>query len=472
MGDMLYLAKSDYTDVASKVDLLGGGLQLRRGTWQPRSGAGGQRIQETLDLVSSAGDDAIMAELAKLEALFHNAETWRANPFQEEGTWLEWGIDAEPRAAAEEGYASKRAWIYNGQIEVLNVGGLPGALFDQRLVARMAIERAPFFENLEEVLTSDTSIAWGDLIDLSDTGEDVAAYAGTAPGRIMRALVYETTTGQYMTEFWLGIRRRNAGTVGFGAPYVTELWELEYGTNGTDTADAVDATASNGKNVTCTFATEAGLDTRSTITLQQANDGYSHEEYTAGRWLVLLRAKVGSSTEVGIVMRAGGENEYARPAAEEVYIDQTVWTLIELGEVTIPTQGYRSEFGGMELEYACEHFTIQLDAERLTGTGSLYLDCLYLIPADHFIHVRFPGTPSGVLMMEGTVLPDDSLSLHMWEVTSDSYLFPDHSARDWFMPVDPEFAVVAGQKATGHVLTYDFNVYLRWFPRWLLYRTV
>ena len=175
--DFLTLAKTDYTDLASKVDLIGGPLQLRRGSWVPKSGAAGVPITETLDLVSTAGNAAIIAELGRIEALLHFARTWRSNPVQRYGTWIEWGIEGEPRSASEEGYAAKRAWVYGGELEILNPAGLPGALMDQRIVARLAITRAPAFENLEPVYDSFTGYAWGDVADLSGWLADM----GTAP---------------------------------------------------------------------------------------------------------------------------------------------------------------------------------------------------------------------------------------------------------------------------------------------------
>lgn len=459
--EYLNLALTDYTDTASKVNLVSGVFRLLRGTFIPKPGTGSGSVIDVIDLVSEAGNDAIVAELARIETMFELARTWRTNPLQSGGVWLEWGIDAEPRVSAEVGYPAKRAWVYGGEIEIMNVRGMPGALLNGRVFVRLAIRRHAAFENLEEVSDSETSIGWGDVIDL--TG--LQAEKGTLPGRIRRALVYETTTGQYMAEFWLGIRPEN-----IDPQSVTVLWELEAGTNGTDTSNSSDATASDGSKKTCSFATETGLDARVTITpYQAAGAGYCSE--LAGRYLILLRCKVGSSTECGILMRHGSATDYGLTASEPVYIDNTSWKLVELGEVTIPAQGYRDEFS-IDIEYAIRKFTIRIDAERLSGSGSLDLDALYLIPADHFIHVRYPATPSEVYMMEGITLPDDDLNLHLWELANDAYIFGEQSARDWVIPLDIGIAVVAGQKATEHVLTHDHNLYLYWVPRWSGFRAV
>ena len=86
MADILKLAESDYTDEAAKVDLLGGGLQLRRGTWIPKPAADGREVIETFDLVGLGGNADIIAELGRIEDLLEKARTWPLNPVQSAGT--------------------------------------------------------------------------------------------------------------------------------------------------------------------------------------------------------------------------------------------------------------------------------------------------------------------------------------------------------------------------------------------------
>jgi hypothetical protein len=463
MGDMLYLAEHDYTDVAAKVDLIGGVLQLRRGSWLPQVGAGalGVPVTETLDLVADGATSAeIIAELNKIEGLFEQARTWPINPVQAGGAWLEWGLDAEPRASGETGYPAKRAWIYEGKVALVNPRDLPGAFLNQRAAARLAVTRHPYWENLDAV--EDTFLVpvyeWGDVTDLTGLTE-----MGTAPARIIECQITPTSGDGAITETWLGFRANNQGFSEFNP-----LWELEDGTNGTDTGDVSDATASGGYNVTCTFATDATLAERVSLSTNQAHAGTTNWDHFNGRYQVLLRAKVGSSTECGVRLRLSSPSVDG-VAYEEVYIDNTAWKLIELGQVMLPIGSARSE---MERWVSPRGNTFSIDAERLSGSGSLYLDCLYLIPAEHYFHA-FDESASMIGVVTITD-PTDRVTGWMQTNASPVQLSSDTACNwnDWHLPTDLAFMVVAGQLSTGHNMSTAYEVYLTWVPRWNLFRDV
>lgn len=461
MGDMMYLAGHDYTDISAKADLINGVLRLRRGSWHPRSGEFGEdRVVETMDLVSEETNAAVIAELVKVEGLLEQARTWPINPVQAGGAWLEWGIGAEPRVSAEAGYPSKRAWVYSGKLELGGGDVLPGAFLNDRAVAKLAIERHPLWENLEPVEDSFSSYGFGDVEDM--TG--LLAEMGTAPARIVQ-FDFNTVPARTNREFWIGFRSANRGWSDYDP-----LWELEDGDNGTDTSDAVDATASGGDKITCTFATEEGLDQRTKVSMHQAHSGISYPEHFHGRYIVLLRAKVGSSTECGVVLRWGKYSDEDRARAEEVYISNTSWKLIELGQVMIPAGGYRDEYNLAGYAELATYFTMAIDAERLSGSGSLDMDCLYLIPADHYLHAYNTAEAQYGLHVTAMTTPDDQVSARM-EVAqvSQSYPSADITTVGWFLPVDLAFAIAAVQE-DSHDLTFNLDWDLSWYPRWMLYR--
>ena len=263
----------------------------------------------------------------------------------------------------------------------------------------------------------------------------------------------------------MGLREENQGTSEFDP-----LWELEDGTNGTDSSDAVDATASGGGKVTCTFTTEAGLDERVSINTNQAHSGTTNWHHFFGRYLVLLRAKVGSSTECGVQLTIGGpsDSEYGAKC-EEVYIDNTGWKLIELGQVTFPPSGFRENIGG---NLTGKYTTFFLHAERLSGSGSLDMDCLYLIPCDHHIHAY--GYVDDEMFLESYTLATDEQQFLMRPVGTSEYTSSyEMSWKDWYLPTNVAFGVIAGQTLTAHSLSETFTWTLqKWFPRWRLFRDV
>ena len=457
MGDILTLAPQDYTNTDEKIDLINGVLRLSRGSWIPEIGEpGGPPVVETMDLVSNGDRAALLAELARVEGRFETARTYPINPVQTAGTWLEWGIDTEPRVSAETGFASKRAWVYGGKAEIANVKSLPGPFIKETLPVRLALRRHPLWENLEDVYDFVTTSAWGDVEDL--TG--LQAEMGTAPGRIEHLMLKGDYS--YAQELWMGWRSEQAGFSQFDP-----LWELENGVSGADTTDTVDATASGGYKCACTFATEAGLDERVRIGLHVAFPSVTSWNQFCGRYLVLCRLKVGSSTECGIVLRSGGVSEPDLTRCEEVYVDNTSWKLIELGEVTIPTRGYRREYATTNL---ARYHTFAIEAERLNGSGSLDLDCLYLIPSEHFIHAWHTDN-SYALILQAYTHPDDTTDFQMNTGISD-FSNAQFAARGFHLPTDIGFCVMAGQTTTDHDMAETNEFTLNWYPRWSLYRSV
>ena len=307
MADILKLAESDYKDEAAKVDLLGGGLQLLRVTWIPKPAADGREVIETFDLAGLGGNADIIAELGRIEDLLEKARRWPLNPVQVGGTWLEWGIDAEPRVPAEIGYASKRAWVYGGDLQVTAPKGLPGPLMEEKIAARLALRRHGVFENLEPITDSYTGYAFGTEYTLTGISE-----SGTVPGRIQKATI-SAGVGCDVQEYWVGIRPVNAGVSGF-----SPVWELAAGIPGTDASAITDATTYSVYRVQVTFATETGLDERVSVDAVHAHAATPEWEHWRGRSMVLVRAKVASSTECGSALHYGERHRGQTALAEVV----------------------------------------------------------------------------------------------------------------------------------------------------------
>ena len=164
-------------------------------------------------------------------------------------------------------------------------------------------------------------------------------------------------------------------------------------------------------------------------------------------------------------MRSGSVLEPDLAPCEEVYVDNTSWKLIELGEVTIPSMGYRDPYNTADL---ARYFTIAIDAERLSGSGSLDMDCLLFIPCEHFIHASHTDNTNN-LSLRAYTLEDDTVQITLGAGTQ-VYTNAEVMSRGFYLPTDLGFAIMAGQTTTAHDLTKTFEFEMFWYPRWPLFR--
>jgi len=453
MADFLNLALSDYTDTASKVSLLTGRWKLRWGGYQPAAGTGRGKITETLALVAEGTAAELSAGERLIQSLLEQARRWSEDSLTENGVWLEWSVDGEPGAGT---YAAKRVFLYDGTLALARVENGKGA-FALSTFGSLAITRHACWENetVRQVSVEGVALHAG-VVDLTAQ----STYAGTENGRIAW-LVMGPSAGQLRT--WIGIRPVYDGITQF-----TPLWELESGTDGTDTTDVADATAHGGNKIQCTFATVATMAERSQILLGDVcGSNYIHN---VGRYLVLLRAKLSaSSTACQVQMRSGFDGTSQLTQGEYVYITDTAWHLYELGQIQIPPSVYRYE---TDSRHVLPTFGIWLDAERMSGSGYLDMDCLFLIPAWGIAMTNdqgFSGTASTALNI--FIYPDDSSDSNE-VVGSTQFANPSLALSNWCMPRTPGVLVVAGERTAGSDLTDTVDMVLSYYPRWRLYRGV
>jgi len=479
MAEHLRLATGDYTDDDAKIDLLGGPLHLMWGGYEPKTtleateykqrpyGVGPRfshfgRVIDTIQLGGKGAPADLERGAVAIEWVLEHARQYYEDPVIHLGRWLEWMANGEPESAAGEG--SKRAFIYKGDLALTMPSGLRGGFLDAELMATLTLHRHPFWENPSYETVSDSSVSiFGGTVDL--TGE--AGSMGTAPGRISRFKLGPLFND--FNDYWCGIRPAREGIADFDP-----IWEVEDGTivDTTDTSNDADATASGGYRLTTTYGSDASLIERSTIRLNQAVT-VTNWDHFMGRYLVLARVKVTSTAVCGIQMRYGYSSAPTIPQ-DEVYVDNTSWQLVELGEIQIPPHTYRDQLGSAGVDV--RHTTISLWHERVSGSGSLYVDALALIPAEHLVTVKGMSpnadlTPKVFLF----TLPYDEQILTI-DDNEDAWplMSAEWSARDWYMPTDPGIAVFAAQEAPsqGHSLSQLLSTTIRYIPRWRLYRTV
>jgi hypothetical protein len=420
--------------------------------------AGFVKFQPMAEVIQVAGTESptnLLAAERNIQGLLERARDYFTDPLQPAAVWLYNTSQGEYVQAPDN--HSKRALIYHGTLAIDNPDKFTGSFLNTSLFGQLVIMRHPLWEDADGTAFIDDNVGvWADTSDMSGD----AKYMGNAPARVAALTISGFTNN--ITKLWFGIRPAYKGFTDFDP-----MWELENGTNGTDTTTQTVTGASGGDAKRVTFST-ATLTRRVTIQLSQAHT-VSNYIHFMGRYLVLCRCKVDASTECGIRMHHGFvDTPYA--AQEEVLIDNTAWQLIELGEVTIPPRGWRA--AGSFFYDNLSGYAIGLDAERLSGTGYLYLDALYFIPAEYMIAAQGLSN-SFVPIFSVITTPDDQVYSLVRSTAADSIprLNPAVAAPNWWIPVDPGFAVVAAQPDTDHSLTETCDLTFNYRPRWKTYRT-
>ncbi|MCP2339158.1 hypothetical protein [Actinomadura rupiterrae] len=189
---------------------------------------------------------------------------------------------------------------------------------------------------------------------------------------------------------------------------VTLFAQAESGTMGTDTtatAGTASFSGSGNKAATTTFATATGMTTRLTYTtLPSATSA----EALRGRYRVLLRASVAAAATTSTYQfrfQQLGNDTSSGPTVTATITNGT-FQLIDLGVMEFPPSlatpvsiGYSALAAG----YATSQFGLQVS--RASGTASLDMDYLYLLPADERLCAVYQAASSGYLILDG---PNDT----------------------------------------------------------------
>lgn len=467
MTNALYLQEGDS---GTTVSLLTGTLKLRMGTWQMRAPEptgewkdqpyGAQytfknypRVTETFDLFAVNTAANIRTGVKAIEDLLEKARYWHTSIASHSSPiWL---------VARSEGETARRALVYGGALRFSTLGGASPLLEGNGINAQLVIQRHPLWENLASQDFSQASVN-----TLGGKFAPTTAAPGTAPGRIQSCGV-APTGGAIIGRFWLGARETGAGTADFKS-----VWECESAWHkGTDTTlsgvSGASPSGSTNNMLTCSFATVSANAERMTIKVSDVVSG--NALHSVGRYVVLLRTRVASGVNVVFQLRLGfmGNTDSRNRIVNTVYhagTSGTNWRLVELGAISIPANLNMSDSAN-----SCGSTQLQLWVERVSASGSIDLDCLVLIPADHYVKcdgINNMYYPEAVVINS---LPNEIQWAHWY--TTGAQATVDLLPASWYYPVSNGLVVFAAESSTGGGLTNvaDISFYTR--PRWLSYRT-
>jgi hypothetical protein len=176
---------------------------------------------------------------------------------------------------------------------------------------------------------------------------------------------------------------------------LTWFVQCESMTMGTDTTNNANAADSGGNAARCSFATLATMVLRVYTTFPAAPN-----DEIRGTYRVYLRCRKSASGSGPMNVQfswgsvdAGGM-AVSGPVTSigfDVGPSAPTFRYIDLGTVTIPPMAPGEDFGGRPIQP--EGIFLAVGAQRVSGTGSLDLDVILLIPADdQTLLVRWPGT--------------------------------------------------------------------------------
>lgn len=393
---------------------------------------------ETFSLTLRGLAGAVVNQLDRLQDFLEAVRLFNAGDIAAKSCWLEFSADGEEL---------KRSLLYAASFQVTSRDNItPGE--PCLMVGTLALTRHPLWETpTTSYITASSKSTLGGQYNYTDIPGNTLAriWQGTATPSGM-AILYR---------YWVGIRRFNQGVSGF-----EPLWECEDGTNvAADTSDVnLVGVASADWTVRTTFAV-GGLVERFNISVDDvwtaaANTDYNHVQ---GRYLVLMRCRViGVGAVAGIQMHSGYTGNIIH---EEIYIDNTNWRLIPLGNISIPPwEGHYFRGDGF-----VRNFTLNIYAEEITAPCDLDCDCLVLIPNEHMLYGE--GSELNVFTME-----DDRSAGYApdaFGLASDAIYY---SLTDWYLPPGDGMIIVAAEDTAAHALGENMTSRLDYYPRWTLYR--
>ena len=457
MANVLKLVlENDYISGSESLDLIAAPFDLATDGWRQKVATDeSEQPDEVITLnIQDSSMNAIAAAIATLDKKID-----QANRFHRDGAhfgvWLHAKVDGETN--------ERRALVMQArrteEVQVKSVFMRQGiALPDYVFAAR----RTAFWEALTVGQLSDETMG------VLGSRMVFASIAGDQPARTPFVFFFSSGSSG-LAEFWLGMRSDSKW--GAAADF-KPVWNLRNsGTLGTDTSTAVDSTAEDGNKIVTTFATQAAMVARATMRVRDAvgTTPTGIERKQRGRFMVLLRAyKTVGGDVVNVRLGSGFDASGTFALQDRVTVDTTGWKLYLLGEVEIPSARVLQNTIALE-STAMGTSSLQVQAERISGSGALHMDCLVLIPHDEgSIYVKNAVGLSGadrtiyVLqsadgMMNGYLVAADGTALESSTV----------QPRTWGVPIGDGQVIVAAQRVAGVSDKTDaFSIWMDYFTRY------
>lgn len=475
MATMLLYRQSERS-TANAVDLLAGIWRVP--LYQYAAGAAlfarGGSVKELIPLLSSEPASANSAA-EEIDGILQDALLYIEDESLTDPVWLE---------VYSTGEAPRRALALNGYIQPLAEQYSSMFLDAGHVKATLALTRYPAWENTaaRRIGAGSGTGSWLPLAGpptyatASGVGV-VSALGGTMdipgrgalPGRIAQAK-FTYSTGN-VGKIWAGIRPYRDGYSSFNP-----VWDV-YGASILDgSGDTVQATSisdyigSGYLAITPSVADDLKLRYEFSLSDISATD---HHHFF-GTYHLLARYQVPSGTPsptptFGVQFRYGISNLSSLIPNNEVVLDsgeytKGFWHIQPVGTITI-SPGDRSQ-------RILDNWTLQCYVEQMGGAGdTLAIDELFLVPAEHYIHIAGTGLISSSGMHYSVLThPNDIVVGGRYDGSDDMREPSETESTNWVVPKSGGTLVLVGRALTTAPSTTALSVSLDVYDRWSSWR--
>lgn len=371
-----FVRLNDFIADIDEIDLMAGGYELAKDGYLPTAAPDGVKsVFESITLkITGTSKDDLASKVQEIDEKIKQIGWWISDPSVERyQVWLRAQLSNEslPRQAQILNIKPpERIPLYN-PLEI-------GANYIGEYT--LGIERTPFWEDSypypsTSKLTSVSVV--GGVEQLNET------INGVDPARLAEFILeHPNPSVERMTDFWVGFMTSRLKNPANFQP----VWSLSDAPGGSfsppDTTGVADGDTVSGTRMEVAFTSTSALSTRIYLSVADALTTPANHADQRGTYTVLLRARVSSDTTTCMVRMlygfggvAAGYNPVYRGILPITTGSSDGYNLYELGKLSIPTFRTRTNAN-------LSNFTIGLQAARVSVAGSLYLDCLILIPAD------------------------------------------------------------------------------------------
>lgn len=225
---------------------------------------------------------------------------------------------------------------------------------------------------------------------------------GTAPGRIKRFFLSTDSfsNSDKLAKFWFGYKRITTNPAANFPPLVnveTTNGEVTIAPGGTSDVNTnfTDSDALNSRCTEIEWSTQ-GISWKEKIYFPFPNKGVATIADLAGTYLMLYRMKSAASTEFRTnmlnVTKTTDTNWGVNltDTHQDVYVNtEGEYEWFNMGIVQYPSVNVRDAYPGNYGSHDIHDYQqLGLGAERITGSGNLYVDYVVWIPAEHYIYAE------------------------------------------------------------------------------------
>lgn len=299
---------------------------------------------------------------------------------------------------------------------------------------------------------------------------DVASVQGDVETPL---LLLATSTGASgapsgLVDKWTHFATRRRGT----PSNYSNLIQAEVMLSSTDTSVVADGSMSGGSKQRVTFATNTSLTVRLSDQFPENNVATVEARGEYRVYAKVAKTVAGDVVNVQFRYGTGAVNHVINDAVTLPLVTGPMW--VDLGMIPVPSYADPQSHGFSGVQLKALTSWVGLYAQRVSGSGSLDIDCLYFMPADdQTLIVKFPNTDT-TYAVDGTTTEGGSVySMNTALDTVNNIAFPPQVVGGGGFP-----EVIPGQTNRVHflrhvnpdgsvdALTNTTTIRAYYWPRW------